>query len=35
MLCPNGVMQFNADWAPTRPIVMGEAMGSLKVNSIA
>ena len=29
MLFPQGVMQFNADWTPTRPIVMGEAMGSL------
>jgi phosphatidylserine decarboxylase len=23
-----GVMRFNPDWTPTRPIVMGEAMGS-------
>jgi hypothetical protein len=22
------VMQFNPDWTPTRPIVMGEAMGT-------
>jgi phosphatidylserine decarboxylase len=29
MLFPQGVMQFNADWTPTRPIVMGEAMGAL------
>jgi phosphatidylserine decarboxylase len=29
MLFPQGVMQFNADWTPTRPIVMGEAMGLL------
>jgi phosphatidylserine decarboxylase len=29
MLFPQGVMQFNADWTQTRPIVMGEAMGSL------
>jgi phosphatidylserine decarboxylase len=29
MLWPKGVMQFNKDWTPTRPIVMGEAMGSL------
>jgi phosphatidylserine decarboxylase len=29
MLFPKGVMQFNADWTPARPIVMGEAMGSL------
>jgi len=29
MLFPQGVMQFKADWTPTRPIVMGEAMGSL------
>jgi phosphatidylserine decarboxylase len=28
MLFPQGVMQFNADWTPTRPICMGEAMGS-------
>ncbi len=28
MLFPHGVMQFNADWTPTRPICMGEAMGS-------
>ncbi len=27
MLFPKGVMQFNADWTPTRPIRMGEAMG--------
>lgn len=30
MLFPKGVMQFNTDWTPTRPIVMGEAMGSLR-----
>jgi phosphatidylserine decarboxylase len=30
MLWPKGVMQFNADWTPTRPICMGEAMGSLR-----
>jgi phosphatidylserine decarboxylase len=29
MLFPQGVMQFNKDWTPTRPIVMGEAMGSV------
>ena len=29
MLFPKGVMQFNADWTPTRPIRMGEAMGLL------
>lgn len=29
MLFPQGVMQFNRDWTPTRPIVMGEAMGSV------
>jgi len=27
MLFPKGVMKFNADWTPTRPICMGEAMG--------
>ena len=27
MLFPKGVMRFNAAWTPTRPIVMGEAMG--------
>ena len=27
MLFPKGVMRFNADWTPTRPIRMGEAMG--------
>jgi phosphatidylserine decarboxylase len=27
MLFPKGVMQFNPDWTPTRPILMGEAMG--------
>jgi phosphatidylserine decarboxylase len=27
MLFPKSVMQFNPDWTPTRPIVMGEAMG--------
>ncbi len=29
MLFPQGVMQFNRDWTPTRPIVMGEAMGTV------
>ena len=29
MLFPKGVMQFNADWTPTRPIRMGEAMGQV------
>ena len=28
MLFPKGVMQFNADWTPARPIRMGEAMGA-------
>jgi phosphatidylserine decarboxylase len=28
MLFQQGVMQFNPDWTPTRPIVMGEAMGA-------
>ena len=27
MLFPKGVMHFNADWTPNRPIRMGEAMG--------
>ena len=27
MLVPKGAMRFNADWIPTRPIRMGEAMG--------
>jgi phosphatidylserine decarboxylase len=27
MLFPKGVMRFNTDWTPTRPIRMGEAMG--------
>ena len=27
MLFPKGVMHFNPDWTPTRPIVMGEGMG--------
>jgi phosphatidylserine decarboxylase len=27
MLFPKGAMGFNPDWTPTRPIVMGEAMG--------
>lgn len=27
MLFPQGVMRFNADWTPARPIRMGEAMG--------
>jgi phosphatidylserine decarboxylase len=27
MLFPKGAMRFNADWTPTRPIRMGEAMG--------
>jgi phosphatidylserine decarboxylase len=30
MLFPQGVMQFNKDWTPTRPIGMGEAMGNLR-----
>ncbi len=30
MLFPQGVVQFKPDWVPTRPIVMGEAMGSLR-----
>ena len=30
MLFPKGVMQFNTDWTPARPIVMGEAMGRLR-----
>ena len=29
MLFPKGVMQFNPDWTPARPIRMGEAMGRL------
>ena len=29
MLFPKGAMAFNPDWTPTRPIVMGEAMGHL------
>jgi phosphatidylserine decarboxylase len=29
MLFPQGVMRFNADWTPTRPIRMGEAMGQV------
>ena len=28
MLFPKGAMQFNPDWTPTRPICMGEAMGT-------
>ena len=28
MLFPRGVMQFNPDWTPTRPIAMGEGMGN-------
>jgi phosphatidylserine decarboxylase len=28
MLFPQGVMQLNPDWTPTRPICMGEAMGT-------
>jgi phosphatidylserine decarboxylase len=28
MLFPKGVMQFNPDWTPTRPIAMGEGMGN-------
>jgi phosphatidylserine decarboxylase len=28
MLFPKGVIQFNPDWTPGRPICMGEAMGS-------
>ena len=29
LLFPRGVMEFNADWLPTRPIRMGEAMGRI------
>ncbi len=29
MLFPQGVVQFNPDWAPARPVRLGEAMGSL------
>ena len=29
MLFPKGTMRFNADWTPTRPIRMGEAMGQV------
>jgi phosphatidylserine decarboxylase len=35
MLFPQGVMQFNPDWTPTRPIVMGEAMGALNPSAHA
>ena len=28
MLFPQGVVQFNPDWAPARPVRLGEAMGS-------
>ena len=35
MLFPQGVMQFNPDWTPTRPIVMGEAMGALNSSAHA
>jgi phosphatidylserine decarboxylase len=35
MLFPSGVMQFNPDWTPTRPIVMGEAMGALNSSAHA
>ncbi len=28
MLFPPGVVQFNRDWAPARPVRLGEAMGS-------
>ena len=27
MLFPRGVIRFNADWRPTQPICMGQAMG--------
>ncbi len=30
MLFPQGVMGFQPDWTPTRPIAMGEAMGALR-----
>ena len=29
MLFTRGTMRLNKDWTPTRPIVMGEAMGRL------
>ena len=29
MLFPRGVVKFNADWAPQRPIRLGEKMGEL------
>ena len=28
MLFPPGVVQFNRDWTPARPVRLGEAMGS-------
>jgi phosphatidylserine decarboxylase len=28
MLFPRGVVQFNRDWTPARPVRLGEAMGS-------
>jgi phosphatidylserine decarboxylase len=28
MLFPAGIMKFNPDWTPARPIRMGEAMGT-------
>jgi phosphatidylserine decarboxylase len=30
MLFPAGVVQFNADWNPSKPIVLGEKMGNLR-----
>jgi phosphatidylserine decarboxylase len=35
MLFPQGAMQFSPDWTPTRPIVMGEAMGSFNSSAHA
>ncbi len=35
MLFPQGVMQFDPDWTPTRPIVMGQTMGALKLSAQA
>jgi phosphatidylserine decarboxylase len=35
MLFPKGVMHFNADWTPARPIRMGEAMGNANSSGVS
>ena len=34
MLFPRGAIEFVADWAPARPVRMGEAMGAAASESV-